>query len=77
MKTDIASQRDELLTPKQVCEQYPIFGSTQSLAERRWRQAGPAYLKTSEGRAGRVFYRRSAIEKWLDERTVQNGGAAA
>lgn len=76
MKADTALQRDELLTPKQVCEQYPIFGSTQSLAERRWRQSGPAYVKTSEGRGGRVFYRRSAIETWLDQRTVPGGQAA-
>ncbi|GAA1557338.1 helix-turn-helix domain-containing protein [Streptomyces globosus] len=68
--------QDDLLTPKQVCEQYPIFGTAQSLAERRWRGAGPAYLKTSEGRGGRVYYRRSAIERWLNERTVQGGQAA-
>ncbi|KKZ74446.1 hypothetical protein VO63_07845 [Streptomyces showdoensis] len=69
--------RSELLNPKQVCAEYPIFGSTGSLAERRWRGDGPAYIKTAEGRAGRVFYRRSDIEQWLDERTVQTGGKAA
>ena len=68
---------DDLLTPKQVCEQYPIFGTTGSLAERRWRGSGPTYIKSSETRAGRVYYRRSAIEAWLDAQTVTTGGAAA
>ncbi|MFF3337989.1 helix-turn-helix transcriptional regulator [Streptomyces flavidovirens] len=77
MKASASPRNDELLSPKQVCSEYPIFGSTSSLAERRWRNDGPSYIKTSEGRAGRVFYRRSAIERWLDERTVQTGGAAA
>ncbi|MDG9706256.1 AlpA family transcriptional regulator [Streptomyces sp. DH37] len=67
---------DEMLTPKQVCEEYPIFGSPGSLAERRWRGEGPAYIKTSKSRAGRVFYRRSAIEAWLKARTVQSRRAA-
>ncbi|MFD8640787.1 DNA-binding protein [Streptomyces zaomyceticus] len=60
-----------------MCKQYPIFRNPQALADLRYRQAGPSYIKTAEGRAGRVFYRRSAIEAWLDERTVQSGGAAA
>ncbi|MFE9736514.1 helix-turn-helix transcriptional regulator [Streptomyces sp. NPDC006477] len=73
----VSATRDELLNPKQVVQEYPIFGSTGSLAERRWRGDGPSYIKTSEGRAGRVFYRRSSIEAWLEERTVQAGGQAA
>lgn len=76
MKASATPRTDELLSPKQVISEYPIFGSTQSLAERRWRSDGPDYIKTSEGRAGRVFYRRSSIEKWLDERTVSGGQAA-
>jgi len=68
---------DEWLSPKRVIEEYPVFGSTGSLAERRWRDEGPEYVKTGEGRGGRVFYRRSAIEKWLDERTVKTGGQRA
>ncbi|WP_079053017.1 DNA-binding protein [Streptomyces phaeochromogenes] len=68
---------DDFLPPKQVITEYPIFGTVGSLAERRWRGDGPEYVKTSDGRAGRVFYRRSAIEKWLDERTVQTGGQRA
>ncbi|MEU6312383.1 DNA-binding protein [Streptomyces sp. NPDC047014] len=68
---------DDLLSPSEVCAQYRPFASTQALADLRYKGVGPAYIKTAEGRAGRVFYRRSAIEKWLDERTVQTGGAAA
>lgn len=68
---------DDLLTPAEVCSQYRLFSSTQALADLRWRGNGPTYIKTAEGRAGRVFYRRSAIERWLNERTVQTGGAAA
>ncbi|SOD63670.1 hypothetical protein SAMN06297387_11223 [Streptomyces zhaozhouensis] len=67
----------ELLTPKQVCEEYPaLFINPQSLAERRWRGTGPAYIKTSPSRAGRVYYRRGAIEAWLDDQTVLGGAAA-
>lgn len=68
--------QDELLPPKQVCSEYPIFRTPASLAERRWRGDGPDYIKTSPSRGGRVFYRRSAIERWLDERTVSGGAAA-
>ncbi|MEH0553430.1 DNA-binding protein [Streptomyces sp. B21-101] len=68
--------QEEFLSPKQVAEQYPVLGSTSALAERRWRGEGPAYLKTGKGRAGRVFYRRSAIEDFLTECTITPGRAA-
>lgn len=71
------SVASELLAPRQVCEEYPIFGTPAALATRRWRGEGPDYIKTSPGRTGRVVYRRSAIEKWLNERTVTTGGAEA
>lgn len=61
---------DEWLSPPQVCAEYPMFKSPGALAERRWRGDGPAYMKTAPSRSGRVFYRRSSIEKWLTERTV-------
>lgn len=68
---------DDVLSPDEVCEQYRrVFRNPQSLADMRWRGTGPDYIKTAEGRAGRVFYRRSAIERWLDERTVSGGAAA-
>ncbi|WP_030254694.1 helix-turn-helix transcriptional regulator [Streptomyces violens] len=66
---------DELLTPKQVQAQYGF--SRQTLANWRWMGSGPAYIKTTSSRAGRIMYRRSAIEAWLTAQTVQVGGAAA
>lgn len=69
-------EKEEFLSPKQVASEYPALGSPSALAERRWRGEGPAYIKTSKGRAGRVFYRRSAIEEYLTECTVTPGRAA-
>ncbi|MGV9337887.1 DNA-binding protein [Streptomyces sp. NPDC003688] len=68
---------DDVLTPAQVCEQYPVFRNAQALADLRWRGTGPDYIKTAVGRAGKCFYRRSAIERWLDERTVKTGDRCA
>lgn len=65
---------DELLTPKQVHAEYGFSPSL--LANYRWQRVGPAYIKTTPGRAGRVKYRRSAIEQWLSEQTVTTGDAA-
>lgn len=66
--------RDELLSPRQVGAEYGF--SVQTLANWRWTEQGPDYIKTSPGRGGRIRYKRSAIEKWLDERTVSGGQAA-
>ena len=61
---------DDLLSSKQVVAEYPSFGTTGHMAERRWRGVGPDYIKTSASKSGRVFYRRSSIEQWLKERVV-------
>lgn len=66
---------DELLTPPQVESEYRL--PRQTLANWRWSGMGPAYIKTSPARSGRVVYRRSAIEAWLEAQTVQTGGTAA
>ncbi|MER5312909.1 helix-turn-helix domain-containing protein [Streptomyces sp. NPDC002773] len=66
---------DELLVPRQVHAEYGF--SPQTLANWRWTGAGPDYIKTTPGKGGRIKYRRSAIEAWLQTRTVQAGGAAA
>ncbi|MFP8882566.1 helix-turn-helix transcriptional regulator [Streptomyces mangrovi] len=66
---------DELLTPKQVHAEYGF--SQQALANWRWTGTGPEFIKLSPGRGGRIKYRRSAIERWLNEQTVRTGGAAA
>jgi hypothetical protein len=66
---------DELLNPKQVHAEYGF--SSQTLANWRWLDVGPDYIKTRPGKGGRIKYRRSAIEAWLKANTVSNGGAAA
>ncbi|MGW6905670.1 DNA-binding protein [Streptomyces sp. NPDC054940] len=69
---------DDVLTSAQVCEQYPsVFRNTQVLADHRYRGTGPDFIKTAPGSAGRVLYRRSAIERWLDDHTVTGGGQRA
>jgi predicted site-specific integrase-resolvase len=62
---------DELLTPRQVQAEYGF--STQTLANWRWMGQGPAYIKTTPARAGRIRYRRSAIEDFLNAQTVPAG----
>jgi hypothetical protein len=64
---------DPLLTPAQVKEKYGY--SPQSLANMRWRKEGPAYIK-GKGRCGRVKYRQSDIESWLDANRVDPEGVA-
>lgn len=66
---------DELLSPKQVHELYGF--SPQTLANWRWCGNGPSYIKTSPGRSGRVRYRRSTVDAWLEAQTVQTGGTVA
>ncbi|WP_030323185.1 helix-turn-helix transcriptional regulator [Streptomyces flavochromogenes] len=66
---------DQLLTPKQVQAEYGFAPPT--LANWRWMGQGPEYIKQTPGKGGRIKYRRSAIEAWLQAQTVQTGGAAA
>lgn len=66
---------DPLLSPKEVQAEYGF--SPQTLANWRWMDTGPAYIKTTPGRSGRIRYKRSALEAWLNAQTVQTGGAAA
>lgn len=66
---------DQMLTPKQVETEYGVAAKT--LANYRWQGIGPSYTKTHPGKYGRVKYRRSTIEAWLNAQTVQPGGAAA
>jgi hypothetical protein len=66
---------DELLSPRQVHVEYGF--SPQTLANWRWSGLGPSYIKQTPGRSGRVKYRRSAIEAWLEAQTVQVGDASA
>ncbi|MFF4566197.1 helix-turn-helix transcriptional regulator [Streptomyces sp. NPDC001435] len=66
---------DELLTPRQVHEEYGF--SPQTLANWRWTGIGPDYIKQTPGRGGRIKYKRSRIEAWLDAQTVKVGGQHA
>lgn len=65
---------DELLTPKQVQAEYGFSPGT--LANWRWAGMGPDFIKTP-GRSGRIKYKRSVIERWLDDNTVKAGGQRA
>ncbi|MFI1937707.1 helix-turn-helix transcriptional regulator [Streptomyces purpureus] len=65
---------EELLSPSQVEAHYGF--TKQTLANWRWSGCGPAYIKTTPARSGRVIYRRSAIEAWLKAQTVPAGSAA-
>ena len=66
---------DEILTTKQVAEQWPILTAS---TLRYWRHAGigPASF-TLAGK--KVVYRRSEIERWLAEQEAQSlrGGVAS
>ncbi|MCV7091761.1 helix-turn-helix transcriptional regulator [Mycobacterium interjectum] len=67
---------DELLTTKQVCQQYPVFTPG---TMRFWRASGQGPASWTLGPRGRVVYRRSEIERWLAEQetaTRRGGGAA-
>lgn len=66
---------DELLTPRQVQQDYGFSPAT--LSNWRWMGIGPDYIKTTPGKGGRIKYRRSAFEAWLRAQTVQTGGKAA
>jgi hypothetical protein len=72
-----ATTEDDLLSPREVHTDYGDGFTPQTLA--KWRSAGigPAYIKTSPGRTGRILYRRSAIEAWLDANTVTPESATA
>lgn len=66
---------EELLTPRQVHAEYGF--SPQTLANWRWTGQGPDYIKQTPGKGGRIKYKRSRIEAWLDAQTVTVGGGAA
>jgi hypothetical protein len=66
---------DDLLSPRQVHAEYGF--TPQTLANWRWCGQGPDYIKTSPGRGGRIRYRRSRVEAWLNAQTVTTGGSAA
>ncbi|MFJ8191107.1 helix-turn-helix domain-containing protein [Streptomyces sp. NPDC096094] len=64
----------ERLTPAEAGELMGV--SPQTLANWRWLGIGPAYIKLTPGRGGRIRYTRAAVEAWLNERTTAAGAAA-
>ncbi len=58
----------ELLSPREVHAAYGI--APQTLANYRWRGMGPTFIKLTPGRSGRIRYRRSDVERWLDAQTM-------
>ncbi len=65
---------DEMLSTKQVAQDYGFFEST--LRYYRHRGTGPASFRLG---AKRVVYRRSAVEKWIaaQEAASTRGGIAS
>lgn len=61
---------DRLLNEKQVAAWLGI--SLPNLQRRRSDGSGPAFVQLSERRIG---YRKSAVERWLDARTINRVGA--
>lgn len=61
------------MSPKDVEAEYGF--SEQTLRNWRYTGNGPAFIKTRPGKGGRIRYRRSVIEAWLDEHTVRGSAA--
>lgn len=72
-QTDLSVK--ELLRPDEVEAIYGWPVGTQ----RQWRYTGkgPKYCKSGPSRSAPVAYRRSDIEAWLDEQTVDPAAKAA
>lgn len=71
--TDLSAK--EVLRPDEV---EAVFGFPVGTLK-QWRHLGigPEYVKPAEGRSGYVYYRRSAINVWLNEHTVETETATA
>ncbi|MFE5708850.1 helix-turn-helix transcriptional regulator [Rhodococcus koreensis] len=59
---------NDLLRPDEAAALLGYSCSTLGLWRRRGQ--GPAFIRTD---AGRIFYRRSGVEAWLEQRTVTPG----
>lgn len=57
----MTDSNSELLRPAEVSREYRV--SEQTLSNWRWSRRGPRFLKAG----GRVLYRRSDVERWLDD----------
>ncbi|MFE6194120.1 helix-turn-helix domain-containing protein [Streptomyces sp. NPDC057838] len=61
-------QHDEWLTPRETSALTKL--SVQTLANHRSQRVGIPFTKLGPGRAGRVRYRRSDVERYLNARAV-------
>lgn len=61
---------DELLKPPTVSDMVKLAPRT--LSDMRWKGTGPAFIKLSPGKGGRIRYRRRDVESWLQERAVRS-----
>ncbi|RAV00670.1 DNA-binding protein [Mycobacterium colombiense] len=64
---------DELLTPEETAEK--LRTNPMALAQMRYRGTGPKFIKRGGKRGGRVLYRRSDIDAYLDGQTCERTGA--
>lgn len=55
---------DDWLTPAEVARLTRLSQST--LKDKRWRGTGPKFTKLSPGRGGRIRYRRSDVDAWMN-----------
>ncbi|GAB2325609.1 helix-turn-helix transcriptional regulator [Streptomyces variabilis] len=63
------TEPDTLLTTRQVSTLTKL--EPQTLANLRWRKAGPPYVKLGKGRGAPVRYSRQAVLAWLEGHTVR------
>lgn len=60
----IPDDPDALLTPAQVSAWTTL--AEQTLANRRYRKVGPAYVKLGAGKSAPARYRRRDVEQWIN-----------
>lgn len=73
MTTSSGGDYRDLLTTRQVCEQWPVLNAN-TMRYLRHKGEGPASFVVN----GRVVYRRSEVEAWLaaQEQASKRGGVA-
>lgn len=72
----MTDKEQKFLTPNEAAEYLHVHPNT--LSKLRIYGGGPTYLKLSLGRAGKVLYRVSDLEEWLESKVRRNtseGGA--
>lgn len=67
MGEDMEERERKYLTPSEVSERFKGRVSLRTLANWRYRNKGPAFLKLG----GRVLYERKSLETWEDQHSQQ------